>query len=106
VSVVSAPFRDNDRAQAERATEGLIKVVAGRRGRILGATIVGKGAGELILPWGLAISSRLTLKAMVDTVIAYPTLGEISKQAAIGHYSGLAKNPWVRRFIGMVKWFG
>jgi hypothetical protein len=43
---------------------------------------------------------------MVDTVIAYPTLGEISKQAAIGHYSGLAKNPWVRRLIGVVKWFG
>jgi hypothetical protein len=78
VSVLSSPFGDNDRARAERRTEGLIKVVAGRRGRILGATIVGQGAGELILPWGLAISSRLTLKAMVDTVIAYPTLGEIS----------------------------
>ncbi|HUF44657.1 MAG TPA: FAD-dependent oxidoreductase [Aestuariivirgaceae bacterium] len=106
VSVVSAPFRDNDRAQAERATEGLIKVVAGRRGRILGATIVGKGAGELILPWGLAISSRLTLKAMVDTVVAYPTMGEIGRRAAISHYSGLAENPWVRRLIGVVKWFG
>jgi pyruvate/2-oxoglutarate dehydrogenase complex dihydrolipoamide dehydrogenase (E3) component len=106
VTVLRAPFGDNDRARAERRAEGLIKVVAGRRGRILGATIVGHGADELILPWGLAISSRLTLKAMVDTVIAYPTLGEISKQAAIGHYSGLAKNPWVRRLIGMVKWFG
>jgi pyruvate/2-oxoglutarate dehydrogenase complex dihydrolipoamide dehydrogenase (E3) component len=97
VSVLTSPFGDNDRARAERRTEGLIKVVAGRRGRILGATIVGQGAGRAHLPWGLAISSRLTLKAMVDTVVAYPTLSEISRSAAIGHYSGLAKNPWVRR---------
>jgi pyruvate/2-oxoglutarate dehydrogenase complex dihydrolipoamide dehydrogenase (E3) component len=106
VSVLRSPFSDNDRARAERRTEGLIKVVAGRRGRILGASIVGQGAGELILPWGLAISSRLTLKAMVDTVVAYPTLSEVSRRAAIGHYSGLAENPWVRRLIGVVKWFG
>lgn len=106
VSVLRSPFLGNDRAQAERRTEGLIKVVAGRRGRILGATIVGKGAGELILPWGLAISSRLTLKAMVDTVVAYPTMGEISRRAAIEQYSGLAANHWVRRLIRVVKWFG
>jgi pyruvate/2-oxoglutarate dehydrogenase complex dihydrolipoamide dehydrogenase (E3) component len=106
VTVLRSPFSANDRAQAERSTEGLIKVVAGRRGRILGATIVGHGAGELIMPWGLAISSRLTLKAMADTVVAYPTLSEVSRRAAIGHYSGLTTNRWVRRLIGMVKWFG
>ena len=106
VNVLRAPFSDNDRAQAERRTDGLIKVVAGRRGRVLGATIVGAGAGELILPWGLAISSRLTLKAMIDTVVAYPTLSEVSRRAALSHYSGLAASPWVRRLIGVVKWLG
>ncbi|HUE46872.1 MAG TPA: FAD-dependent oxidoreductase [Aestuariivirgaceae bacterium] len=106
VSVLRSPFADNDRAQAERRTDGLIKIVVGRRGRVLGATIVGAGAGELILPWGLAISSRLTLKAMIDTVVAYPTLSEVSRRAALSHYSGLAHNPWVRRLIGVVKWFG
>ena len=106
VTVLRSPFSDNDRAHAERRTEGLIKVVAGPRGRILGATVVGQGAGELILPWGLAISSRLTLKAMAGTVVAYPTLGDISRRAAIAHYSGLAADRWVRRLIGMVKWFG
>ena len=106
VSVLRAPFSGNDRARAERRSEGSIKVVTGRRGRVLGASIVGAGAGELILPWGLAISSRLPLKAMVDTVVAYPTLSEISRQAAIGHYAGLAESPWVRRLIGVIKWFG
>ena len=106
VTVLESSFADNDRARAERRTEGFIKVVAGRRGRILGASIVGQGAGELIAPWGLAISSRLTLKAMAETVFAYPTLGEVSRSAAIGHYAGLAANPWVRRAIGVVNWFG
>jgi hypothetical protein len=58
------------------------------------------------LPWGLAISSRLTLKDMVDVVVAYPTLSEISRRAALSHYSGLAANRWVRRLIGVVRWFG
>jgi pyruvate/2-oxoglutarate dehydrogenase complex dihydrolipoamide dehydrogenase (E3) component len=104
VSVLRSSFADNDRARAERRTDGFIKVVVGRRGRILGAGIVGQGAGELIAPWGLAISARLTLKAMAETVVAYPTLSEISRSAAIGHYAGLAANPWVRRAIGVVKW--
>ena len=97
VRVLGASFSGNDRARAERRSEGGIKVVTGRRGRILGASI---------LPWGLAISSRLPLRAMVDTVVAYPTLSEVSRQAAIGHYAGLAESPWVRRLTGMVKWFG
>ncbi|KAB2850044.1 MAG: dihydrolipoamide dehydrogenase, partial [Hyphomicrobiaceae bacterium] len=45
------PFAENDRAQAERATEGFIKAVVAKGGRIVGATIVGRHAGELILPW-------------------------------------------------------
>jgi pyruvate/2-oxoglutarate dehydrogenase complex dihydrolipoamide dehydrogenase (E3) component len=42
------PFHENDRAQAERETHGLVKVLARRNGRILGASILGAGAGELI----------------------------------------------------------
>lgn len=37
------------------ATDGFVKAVIGRKGRILGATIVGRHAGELILPWVLAV---------------------------------------------------
>ena len=55
ITVVRAEFAGNDRAQAELETEGFCKVVVGARGKILGATIVGAHAGELILPWVLAI---------------------------------------------------
>ena len=59
IDVLRWAFQDNDRARTERRTEGLIKVVTGRRGRILGASIVGAHAGELILPWVLAIRQKL-----------------------------------------------
>ena len=49
VSILLSSLAGNDRAQAERETEGLAKIVLGKRGRILGATIVGPRAGELML---------------------------------------------------------
>ena len=48
IQVLRWPYHENDRAQTEGETSGHIKVVTTRRGRILGATIVGAAAGELI----------------------------------------------------------
>ena len=106
VKIVRWPFQDNDRAQAEGKTQGLVKAVIGKGGRILGAGIVGAQAGELIQPWVLAMSNGLKIKAFVNMVAPYPTLGEASRRAAIGYFSGLAANPWVRRVIGMLSYFG
>jgi pyruvate/2-oxoglutarate dehydrogenase complex dihydrolipoamide dehydrogenase (E3) component len=51
VRVLRYPFRDVDRAQTDRETEGMIKIVTRRNGRILGASVLGAHAGELIHPW-------------------------------------------------------
>ena len=75
------PFSENDRAQAERATEGFIKAVVGKGGVIVGGTIVGRHAGELILPWVLAVQKRLNVRDM-SIIAPYPTLGEVSKRVA------------------------
>jgi pyruvate/2-oxoglutarate dehydrogenase complex dihydrolipoamide dehydrogenase (E3) component len=99
-------FEDNDRAQAERRTSGMIKAVVSARGDILGCSIVGPNAGELIQPWALAMSSKLKIKAMIDMVAAYPTLTEVSKRAATSYYAGLPKKPFVRKVIGWLKMFG
>ena len=58
VNVYRWPYHENDRAQTERATEGFIKVVTNARGKILGASIVGEHAGELIQMWSLAVIAR------------------------------------------------
>ena len=60
--IVRWPFADNDRARAGLVTDGLVKVVVGRGGRVLGAAIVGAHAGELILPWVLAVERGLKLE--------------------------------------------
>jgi len=93
------PYYENDRAQAERATSGHVKVVTSARGRILGATIVGAHAGELITLWALAIKEGLTIRAMADVVVPYPTLGEINKRAAMMFFASAAANPTIRRIV-------
>lgn len=85
-SVARWQLHDNDRAQAERQTEGFAKVIV-VRGRPVGATIVGRKAGELILPWVMAIGQRQKLSAFAGTVAPYPTLSEVSKRAASSYFT-------------------
>ncbi|MDB3953001.1 FAD-dependent oxidoreductase [Alphaproteobacteria bacterium] len=75
-------FAEIDRAQAERETDGMIKVITNKKGRILGCSMAGARAGELILPWALAISQKMKIGAMAGVVAPYPTLSEVSKRAA------------------------
>lgn len=105
VQILSWSFAVNDRAQAERATDGLAKIVLGRKGRILGATIVGPRAGELIGTWGLAISSKLKIGAIASAVLPYPTLSEISKRAAGSYYTPKLFGATTRRVVGFVQRF-
>ncbi|MGG5890351.1 dihydrolipoyl dehydrogenase family protein [Falsiroseomonas sp. HC035] len=103
VSLLTRPLSGNDRAQAEAATEGLIKVVLGRRGRILGATIVAPRAGEMIGMWGLAIQKKLGIGAIAASLAPYPTMSEISKRAAGGYYTPSLFGPRTRRLVGLIQ---
>lgn len=103
--ILAWSFAANDRAQAERATEGLAKIVLGRKGRILGATIVGPRAGELIGPWVLAISSGLGIGSVASAVLPYPTLSEVSKRAAGSYYTPRLFGRTTRRIVGLVQRF-
>jgi pyruvate/2-oxoglutarate dehydrogenase complex dihydrolipoamide dehydrogenase (E3) component len=106
IRVLRWPYHENDRAQAERETRGHIKVVTSRSGRILGATIVGAQAGELIAPWSLAVQGGLNVRALAASVLPYPTLGEIGKRAAVTYFALGATSPWVRRIIALLRQFG
>lgn len=103
INVLRWPYAENDRAQAERKTNGFVKVVTDKKGNILGASIVGHMAGELILPWVLALTSKLKIKDMTAIIVPYPTFGEISKRAAQTYYSSSLSNPWIGRIIGFVR---
>ncbi|WP_330083601.1 dihydrolipoyl dehydrogenase family protein [Methylocystis iwaonis] len=106
VRILRADFKDNDRAQTEGLTRGFLKVVATKRGHILGATMVGHDAGELIMPWALAISQRLKISALANLVTPYPTLSEISKRAAGSYYTPALFSPRTRRLVRFLRIFG
>lgn len=99
VRVDRAEFADNDRAVAEGETAGFLKVIRAR-GRLVGVTVVGAGAGELLLPWSLAVRGKASLWAVSGAVVAYPTRSEASKAAAFAAYEGLifgrAARGWAR----------
>ncbi|MEO8558228.1 MAG: FAD-dependent oxidoreductase [Rhodospirillales bacterium] len=105
VKVLHFSLAENDRAQAERITAGLVKVVVGKRGKILGAGIVAPGAGELIQPWCLAISRGLKIGAMATPILPYPTLGESSKRAAGAYYTEALFGPRVKALVRLKLWF-
>ena len=99
VRVVRLPLAENDRAQAERQTAGLVKIVARRDGRVLGASILAAHAGEFAHVWVLAIEQRLKLKHIASMLAPYPTWGEANKMAAAEFYKPRLFSAWTRRAV-------
>ncbi len=76
--VASYPFDDHGKSILMEAKYGYVKVIAApKSGRILGAEIVGKDAGELIHCFAVALALRATVQAMLRAPWYHPTLAEI-----------------------------
>lgn len=85
VKVSKFPFVGIGKSVAIGETEGWVKIVADARyGEILGATIVGPEATEIIHELVLARSAELTADELVAMVHAHPTLSEAIHEAALG----------------------
>ncbi len=103
VEVTRYDLDDLDRAIAESETKGFVKVLtpAGGKDTVLGATIVGAHAGELLAEYVLAMKHGIGLNKILGTIHAYPTMVEANKFAA-GNWKkahkpeGLLK--WVERY--------
>ncbi|MSO88589.1 MAG: dihydrolipoamide dehydrogenase [Rhodospirillaceae bacterium] len=106
IRVLRWSFAENDRARTQRNIEGMIKVVTTTRGRILGAAIVGREAGELINLWVLALSKGLSIGAVAGMIVPYPTLGEVSKRAAGSFFAPSLFGPRTRRLVRFLARFG
>lgn len=104
-SLAEWSFDENDRAQAEHATSGKIKVLVGKGGKILGCSIVGKNAGDLIGPWAMALANGMKINALTNTIMPYPTLSEVSKRVAGAFYTPTLFSNRTRRLIGILSLF-
>ncbi|OWU73784.1 NAD(P)/FAD-dependent oxidoreductase [Phaeobacter sp. 22II1-1F12B] len=96
-------YAENDRAQAERKTDGMIKVVV-VKGRPVGASIVGHQAGEHINLWALVLANKMKMSQIAGMVSPYPIIGEISKRAAGAYFSPkLFDNKTVKLVLGAIQ---
>jgi pyruvate/2-oxoglutarate dehydrogenase complex dihydrolipoamide dehydrogenase (E3) component len=77
------PLHELDRAIADSARSGFVKLITPPgKDRILGVTIVGEHAGEIIAEYVLAMKHGLGLNKILGTIHAYPTMAEANKFAA------------------------
>lgn len=103
VSIHRVEFAGNDRALATSDTVGFTKIMV-VKGRPVGVTMVGNGAGELIAMWAMAMANNLKLSAISNTVLPYPTRSEINKRAASAYFTPkLFESPMVKRVVGLVQ---
>ncbi|MBU9697117.1 FAD-dependent oxidoreductase [Rhodobacteraceae bacterium HSP-20] len=101
--VARAGFDHNDRAQAMGEAEGFAKLMV-VRGRVVGATVAGPRAGEVIAPLALAVSARMKVSALAGMVLPYPTLAEVAKRAAGAYFSPkLFDNAGLKRVVRFVE---
>ncbi|MBF0308290.1 MAG: FAD-dependent oxidoreductase [Magnetococcales bacterium] len=106
VRVLRKPFAENDRARAEGTPAGFVKVVVEKRGRVLGATLVGDKAGELLQPWILALHKKLKIADLATLIAPYPTLGEINKGVAGGFFTQTLYSSRTRKLVAFLSRFG
>jgi pyruvate/2-oxoglutarate dehydrogenase complex dihydrolipoamide dehydrogenase (E3) component len=96
-------FGDVDRAVVDGETSGLVKVHVRRdRDQIVGATVVGRHAGEMLSELTLAIARGIGLGAIATVIHPYPTQAEAIKKVADA-YNRSRLTPRIRRLF--TKWF-
>ena len=94
---------ENDRAVAERDTDGLVKLVISGN-RVLGAGILAPHAGEMISQWSLAIARKIPLSTLAGLIVPYPTRSEAGKRAAGSFYTGKLFAPRARALVRFLGW--
>ncbi|MGL1922491.1 MAG: FAD-dependent oxidoreductase [Hyphomicrobiales bacterium] len=106
IRTLSASYDGNDRAIATGKTIGKAQFYVTKKGLVVGATILGENAGELISILALMISQKIKISKLATLTVAYPTLAELVKRAAQDYYTGFAENKKLRFAINLLRKFG
>lgn len=106
IRILRWPFAVNDRAEAEHHTTGMVKVILDGKGVIVGASMVGHNAGELLQPWILAVSQKMKIRAFTSMIAPYPTYGEVNKRAAGAFFTNTLFSPRTRKVVSFLRKFG
>jgi len=105
VRAVAWEFEENDRAIAERNMHGGAKIVATKKGKILGASIVGEGAGDLIQMISVAMTGGVKISGIAQIISPYPSRGEVVKRAAGSWYTASVFGPKAQKIAAFLTKF-
>lgn len=94
-------FEENDRAIAERSDSGSVKIIATKKGKILGASITGEGAGDLIQMISVAMTNNVKVSGLAQIISPYPTRGEAVKRAASSFYTATIFGDKAKKLAGL-----
>jgi len=98
IKVFKSRYSDNDRAVTDLEKNGFAKVICDKKGRILGAHIVGANAGELIHEYVVAKTAKLNISKLSSAIHIYPTLAQTVKRTADQYYTALLASRWFKLF--------
>lgn len=101
VTVWRKDFEHNDRAICEGETTGFVKLVK-RGGKLVGATIVGAHAGDMLMPYAMAIAGKKSTFGIASLIAPYPNRIEHVKAAAFASHEAQVFNGWTRRWARFV----
>jgi pyruvate/2-oxoglutarate dehydrogenase complex dihydrolipoamide dehydrogenase (E3) component len=93
------PYSRLDRAICESDPVGMIRVVVDRADKVLGAHIVGKGAGEALTEWVLAMEHGISLGKIGSAIHVYPTLSRINRRVADEAFLEHGVSAWTHRLF-------
>ncbi|MBI4398299.1 MAG: mercuric reductase [Candidatus Omnitrophica bacterium] len=91
-------FKDVDRAVIEGEGSGLVKLICDKKNQILGAHLLGPGAGEYLHEFVLAMKARLPITQISQTIHVYPTLAQVVKRTADQYYRQKLFTGWFPKF--------
>jgi pyruvate/2-oxoglutarate dehydrogenase complex dihydrolipoamide dehydrogenase (E3) component len=97
VDVTRQDFSHNDRAIAEGETTGFLKMIR-HKGKVVGVTIVGRHAGDMLLPWSMVIKGKASTFELGGAIIAYPARNDLSKAVAFAAHEPTVFGPWSQRW--------
>jgi pyruvate/2-oxoglutarate dehydrogenase complex dihydrolipoamide dehydrogenase (E3) component len=97
------PYAENERAKAQGRTEGHVKLAVDKDGRILGVTIAGAEAAELVGSWALALSKGMSVADLARLPLPTSTFGEIGKRAAISYFPDQRRASIGRKLAGLFR---
>ncbi len=96
-------FSENDRAITDNKKLGWIEIYI-YRNLVVGASVIGIGAGELLNFWSFMISNRILIYKIAKTSFAYPTLGEVNKKLVTNYLSPkIFKNRGIRNLVWLAQ---